>query len=142
MADQPYWAGRVAELGIGAAHDGPTPTTESLSAALRTALSPETRARASRRGRHDPHRRGDGGREAAARLGQPRKATIACMNTRSEHRGRDDLVKQNLHLRHPSIVEGFGLRRLPVLVSPDRATTEFGRQFFPVALVHGTRLFE
>ncbi len=46
MADQPYWAGRVADLGIGAAHDGPTPTTESLSAALRTALAPETRARA------------------------------------------------------------------------------------------------
>jgi vancomycin aglycone glucosyltransferase len=44
--DQPYWADRVAELGIGAAHDGPTPTTESLSAALRTALAPETRARA------------------------------------------------------------------------------------------------
>ena len=46
MADQPYFAGRVAELGIGAAHDGPTPTTESLSGALRTALTPETRARA------------------------------------------------------------------------------------------------
>ena len=46
MADQPYFAGRVADLGIGAAHDGPTPTTESLSAALRTALTPETRARA------------------------------------------------------------------------------------------------
>lgn len=46
MADQPYWAGRVAELGIGAAHDGPTPTTESLSAALRMALTPETRERA------------------------------------------------------------------------------------------------
>src|SRR5882672_2277158 len=46
IADQPYWAGRVAELGIGAAHDGPTPTFESLSAALRTALSPGTRARA------------------------------------------------------------------------------------------------
>ena len=44
--DQPYWAGRVAELGIGAAHDGPAPTTESLSVALRTALTPETRARA------------------------------------------------------------------------------------------------
>ncbi|MCW2888271.1 MAG: glycosyl transferase, partial [Streptosporangiaceae bacterium] len=25
-ADQPYWAGRVADLGIGTAHDGPTPT--------------------------------------------------------------------------------------------------------------------
>jgi vancomycin aglycone glucosyltransferase len=45
-ADQPYWAGRVADLGIGTAHDGPAPTTESLSAALRTALIPETRARA------------------------------------------------------------------------------------------------
>jgi len=45
--DQPYWADRVAELGIGAAHDGPAPTTESLSAALRAALTPETRARAS-----------------------------------------------------------------------------------------------
>ena len=46
MADQPYFAGRVAELGIGTAHDGPTPTTESLSAALSTALTPKTRARA------------------------------------------------------------------------------------------------
>ncbi|MET8678067.1 glycosyltransferase [Streptomyces sp. NPDC004647] len=46
MADQPYWAGRVADLGIGAAHEGPTPTFESLSAALGTALAPETRARA------------------------------------------------------------------------------------------------
>jgi vancomycin aglycone glucosyltransferase len=46
MADQPYWAGRVADLGIGAAHDGPTPTIESLSAALRTALTPAIRARA------------------------------------------------------------------------------------------------
>ncbi|MCX4692352.1 glycosyltransferase [Streptomyces sp. NBC_01408] len=46
MADQPYWAGRVAELGIGAAHDGPTLTAESLSTALKAALTPETRARA------------------------------------------------------------------------------------------------
>lgn len=46
MADQPYWAGRVAGLGIGAAHDGPVPTVESLSAALSIALAPETRARA------------------------------------------------------------------------------------------------
>ncbi|WP_406858795.1 glycosyltransferase [Streptomyces sp. HUAS MG47] len=45
-ADQPYWAGRVADLGIGAAHGGPTPTTESLSAALKMALTPETHARA------------------------------------------------------------------------------------------------
>ncbi|MFF1478505.1 glycosyltransferase [Streptomyces sp. NPDC058301] len=46
MADQPYWANRVADLGIGAAHGGPTLTYESLSAALRTALNPGTRARA------------------------------------------------------------------------------------------------
>jgi vancomycin aglycone glucosyltransferase len=44
--DQGYWARRVADLGIGAAHDGPTPTVRSLSIALRTALGPETRARA------------------------------------------------------------------------------------------------
>jgi vancomycin aglycone glucosyltransferase len=36
----------VADLGIGTAHDGPTPSTESLSAALSTARTPETRARA------------------------------------------------------------------------------------------------
>ncbi|WP_157246768.1 glycosyltransferase [Nonomuraea typhae] len=46
VADQPYWAARVAELGIGVAHDGPAPTFASLSAALGTALAPETRARA------------------------------------------------------------------------------------------------
>lgn len=46
VADQPYWAGRVAELGIGAAHDGPAPTFESLSAGLRTALAPAPRERA------------------------------------------------------------------------------------------------
>ena len=36
MADQPYWAGRVADLGIGAAHDGPAqagmPNTDGLGA--------------------------------------------------------------------------------------------------------------
>ncbi|MGY5135873.1 glycosyltransferase [Streptomyces nigrescens] len=46
IADQPYYAGRVAELGIGVAHDGPTPTFDSLSAALGAALAPATRARA------------------------------------------------------------------------------------------------
>jgi vancomycin aglycone glucosyltransferase len=47
IADQPYWADRVAALGIGATHDGSTPTPESLSEALQTALAPQTRARAS-----------------------------------------------------------------------------------------------
>src|SRR5258708_37166981 len=45
--DQLYWAGRVADLGIGAAHAGPIPTFESLSTALATALTPGTLARAS-----------------------------------------------------------------------------------------------
>ena len=44
--DQPYFAGRVAELGIGVAHDGPTPTYDSLSAALATVLAPDVRTRA------------------------------------------------------------------------------------------------
>jgi vancomycin aglycone glucosyltransferase len=44
--DQLYWATRVAELGIGTAHDGSTPTTASLSAALGTALNADIRARA------------------------------------------------------------------------------------------------
>jgi vancomycin aglycone glucosyltransferase len=46
-ADQPYWAARVTQLGIGAAHQGPAPSTESLSAALETVLTEEIRARAS-----------------------------------------------------------------------------------------------
>ncbi|MEU1306836.1 glycosyltransferase [Streptomyces shenzhenensis] len=46
MSDNPYWAGRVADLDIGAALDGPVPTVEFLSAAFKTALAPETRARA------------------------------------------------------------------------------------------------
>jgi vancomycin aglycone glucosyltransferase len=46
IVDQPHWARRVAELGIGAAHDGPVPTSASLAGALGTALAPETRARA------------------------------------------------------------------------------------------------
>ncbi|MES2033177.1 MAG: nucleotide disphospho-sugar-binding domain-containing protein [Pseudomonadota bacterium] len=46
IADQPYWAGRVATLGIGAAQAGPMPSVESLSAGLASALAPETRERA------------------------------------------------------------------------------------------------
>jgi vancomycin aglycone glucosyltransferase len=46
IADQPYWAARVAELGIGAAHDRRTPTADSLAAVLGSALSPAVRARA------------------------------------------------------------------------------------------------
>jgi vancomycin aglycone glucosyltransferase len=46
LVDQPHWARRVAELGIGAAHDGPVPTTASLTAALGIALAPGTATRA------------------------------------------------------------------------------------------------
>jgi vancomycin aglycone glucosyltransferase len=46
IVDQPYWAQRVTELGIGASHDGPTPTVGSLSTALETALRDDTSARA------------------------------------------------------------------------------------------------
>lgn len=46
VVDQPFWAGRVAALGIGAAHDGPAPSLDPLSAALAIALAPETTARA------------------------------------------------------------------------------------------------
>jgi glycosyltransferase GtfC/desvancosaminyl-vancomycin vancosaminetransferase/vancomycin aglycone glucosyltransferase len=44
--DQPYFASRVAELGIGVAHEVSAPTVESLSAALVTALGQDIRARA------------------------------------------------------------------------------------------------
>ncbi|SDT82832.1 vancomycin aglycone glucosyltransferase [Streptomyces sp. TLI_053] len=46
IVDQPYWAARVAELGIGAVHDTAVPTAESVAAALRTVLAPRTRGRA------------------------------------------------------------------------------------------------
>lgn len=46
IADQPYWARRVVELGIGAAHQGATPTVESLCVALDVALESKTRAQA------------------------------------------------------------------------------------------------
>lgn len=65
IADQPYWAARVAGLGIDAAHDGPAPTVASLSLALRTALTPETRGRAAAMAGRI---RTDGATEAARRL--------------------------------------------------------------------------
>lgn len=47
VADQPYWASRVVDLGIGATVDNPTPTSESIRDALAVALTPATTARAS-----------------------------------------------------------------------------------------------
>lgn len=46
IVDQPYWAGRAADLGIGVAHHDQTPTVHSLTEALRLVLTPETRTRA------------------------------------------------------------------------------------------------
>lgn len=46
IVDQPFWAGRVAALGIGAALDGPAPSLGPLSVALEAALAPATRRRA------------------------------------------------------------------------------------------------
>jgi vancomycin aglycone glucosyltransferase len=65
IADQPYFAAQVARLGVGAAHDGPTPTAGSLTAALTIALAPETRARAIAVAGEV---RGDGAAVAARRL--------------------------------------------------------------------------
>jgi len=45
IVDQPFWAARVAGLGVGVAHEGSTPTFESLSAALRQALTLKAQAR-------------------------------------------------------------------------------------------------
>jgi vancomycin aglycone glucosyltransferase len=65
VVDQPHWARRVAELGIGAAHQGSIPTTESLADALGIALAAETRARATAVA---PQIRTDGAMVAARRL--------------------------------------------------------------------------
>lgn len=46
LVDQPYWAARVAELGIGIAHNGSVPSVASLANALETALGPRIRDRA------------------------------------------------------------------------------------------------
>jgi vancomycin aglycone glucosyltransferase len=72
IVDQPHWARRVAELGIGAANDGPVPTPESLSRALAIALNPQTRVRATEVA-GQIHR--DGAMVAARRLVQSRWAS-------------------------------------------------------------------
>ncbi|MBZ4321521.1 glycosyltransferase [Streptomyces huiliensis] len=65
MYDQHYWARRVRELGTGAAHPPAPPTADSLTAALRQALHPDTAARARALGARV---RTDGARRAAERL--------------------------------------------------------------------------
>ncbi|MDQ1038944.1 vancomycin aglycone glucosyltransferase [Streptomyces sp. V3I8] len=46
LADNPYWASRVAALDVGAALDGATLTDDDLDVAVKTVLAPQTRARA------------------------------------------------------------------------------------------------
>ena len=46
LYDQHYWARRIHHLGIGTAHAPGTPTTDSLTSALRHALQPDVAARA------------------------------------------------------------------------------------------------
>jgi vancomycin aglycone glucosyltransferase len=46
MYDQFYWAGRIDELRIGAAHPPVTPTTDSLAEALSRVLDPDIASRA------------------------------------------------------------------------------------------------
>jgi vancomycin aglycone glucosyltransferase len=71
---------QVADLGIGAAHDGPTPDHRVPVSRAQDGPDPRDPRTSDRRGRHDPHRRGDGGRDAAARRGQPRKAASVRVN--------------------------------------------------------------
>jgi vancomycin aglycone glucosyltransferase len=63
--DQHYWAQRVHDLGIGAAHAPGTPTADSLTDALRQALQPDVAARARSTATAV---RGDGAQVAARRL--------------------------------------------------------------------------
>jgi vancomycin aglycone glucosyltransferase len=65
MYDQHFWAGRVAKLGIGAAHAAGAPTAESLTVALEQTLAPEA-AVAARTVAGVMHR--DGAQVAARRL--------------------------------------------------------------------------
>ena len=63
--DQYYWAGRVQQLDIGAAHTSSTPTTDSLTSALNHALQPGVVARAQISAKEIRH---DGALVAAQRL--------------------------------------------------------------------------
>lgn len=65
IVDQPFWAARVEGLGIGVAHDGPTPTEETLTAALGPVLTDEVQTRATEVARTIS---GDGAMTAARHL--------------------------------------------------------------------------
>ena len=70
--DQPYWAGRIEDLGIGVGHDPGMPTSDSLAAALDHAMRTDVAARARALA---PAVRTDGALVAAGRLAsEPRRA--------------------------------------------------------------------
>ena len=77
--DQLYWAGRVAELGIGTAHVGLPLSRQSLAAAFATILTPETRAHASGVAHNV---RTDGAAVAATRLLEAVSQSGAAISTR------------------------------------------------------------
>ncbi len=87
---------RVADLGIGTAHDGPTPATESLSAALRTTLTPETRARATAM--------------TARSAPTGRRWPRSCCSTRSAEKSRQ-YPREPHGIVEPGKVPGAGLHR-------------------------------
>ena len=63
--DQPYWAQRVQQLGVGTVHTTATPSAESLTAALERTLQPKVAAKARAVAAET---RGDGARIAARAL--------------------------------------------------------------------------
>ena len=65
MYDQHYWARRIAELGIGAAHAASAPTAKSLAVALEQVIRPHVAART---GEIRSRMERDGARRAAERL--------------------------------------------------------------------------
>ena len=110
-ADQVYWACRVVEMGIGTAYDGRSANSEAFSAAIEAALAPET-ASGERGGGQDPHRRGDGGRDAAAGrdlarpAGQARPvAKLTAATARGTNAGR----REDLGHRRPVPLGGGGV---------------------------------
>jgi hypothetical protein len=97
----------VADLGIGTAHDGPTPTTESLSDALRITLTPETRTRAT----------------AVAGTIRTDGATVAArlLLDRSAEKGRQR-PREPRRIVEPGKVPGAGLHRQLGMLEETRHT--------------------
>ena len=94
------WAGRVTDLGIGTAHDGPTPTTESLSAALRTTRDPRP-----------AHERPPWPARSAPTV---RRWPRSCCSTRSAEKG-GQCPREPRGIVEPGKAPGAGLHQLDVV---------------------------